>query len=90
MSAGILTQAGCGYLIAESAAQYVSTAVGLASDVSQLVDLREGLRERLQTSSVCQADLIVGELETAYRQAWQQWCSGRGVSQDVEPRELLR
>ncbi len=73
MSAGILTQAGLDHLIAESAEQYLATAVQLAQNLSRLSELRAGLRERLQASTICEAETIVRELEAAYLQVWQQW-----------------
>jgi len=74
MSAGILSQAGYPHLIADMPLQYVSTAVGLGSDISQLEELRHGLRGRLQSSSLCETTAIVSEIESAYRDAWRRWC----------------
>lgn len=77
MSAGILNQTGYGYLTAASKPQYVSTAIGIASDVAQLSEIRGELRQQLQSSSLCQAEPVVVEIESAYRAAWQRWCETR-------------
>ncbi|TWU13130.1 TPR repeat-containing protein YrrB [Symmachiella macrocystis] len=74
MSAGILNQTGYGYLTAASKPQYISTAIGIASDVAQLSEIRNDLRQQLQSSSLCQPEPIVAEIESAYRTAWQHWC----------------
>lgn len=76
MSASILSTAGCGHLIADAPEQYHSTAIGLASDIEQLSDLRAGLR-KLVTSSPLSKGGVTTDLETEYRRAWQLWCRGR-------------
>lgn len=65
-------------LVAESPVEYVSIATRLASDQSQLVVLRSGMRESLRTSPLMDYSGFVAELEAAYIHAWHAWCDQKG------------
>lgn len=73
LSASILTYSGCPYLIADSPKRYVSTAIGLASDIGQLEELRSKLRKQLTESTLCNGKVATA-LEAEYRRAWQEYC----------------
>lgn len=61
-------------LIADTPEAFVAAAVRLAADRDRLVELRAGLRERLQRSALSDAPRFAANLEAAYRQAWRHWC----------------
>ena len=68
-------EAGLGpLLIAESEREYVDMAVRLCADVSRLQSIRQGMRERMLRSSLCQGKQFVEQLELLYRKAWETHC----------------
>ena len=74
----ILANAGLSHLIAQTAAEYLSLARGLAGDHEGLARLRAGLRERLRSSPLTDASAYVRDLESAYRNIWRDWCGRQG------------
>lgn len=59
----------------------------LAQGVNRLSTLRQGLRDRMLGSALCDAPAFVRQLEDVYHDLWQQWCQGkRGppVAEDAE------
>ncbi|MHA1599159.1 MAG: O-linked N-acetylglucosamine transferase, SPINDLY family protein, partial [Alphaproteobacteria bacterium] len=73
-TASILTAAGLGDWIGDSADGYRNIARDLADDVTRLAGIRAGLREKLATSTVGHAPTYVGAVEDAYRSMWREWC----------------
>ncbi len=71
---GLLSQVGLQELIADTPERYVEIARDLSSDLSRLADLRKGLRQRMLTSSLCDAPAFTRVLEKAYRELWRRWC----------------
>lgn len=57
--------------------EYVEKAVAFANDLPALAALRAGLRQRLQSSPICDAPSFARNLEEAFRAMWRQWCNGR-------------
>jgi glycosyltransferase involved in cell wall biosynthesis len=72
--ASILAALGMQELVARSDEEYEAIAVSLASNRAQLAELRRGLRARLARSPLTDARRFVSQLETLYRQAWQEHC----------------
>lgn len=62
-------------LIADTAEAYVEIAISLAHDAPRLAALRAGMRERLQSSALCDVEAMTRAVETAYRSAWRRWCA---------------
>jgi predicted O-linked N-acetylglucosamine transferase (SPINDLY family) len=73
--ASLLGAVGLAELVAQSDDDYVEKARRLAADVTALAALRQGLRERVARSSLLDAERFVRQLESAYRQAWRDWCA---------------
>lgn len=73
--ASFIAIAGLGALLADSPDDYVRIAAGLAAEPQRILDLREGLRQRLADSTLCRGDRFTPQLETAYRTWWQRWCA---------------
>ncbi|MFD2405204.1 hypothetical protein ACFSVK_04510 [Azorhizophilus paspali] len=64
-SATHLVNAGLAELVADSWEHYRSLAVGLASDLDTLATIRQGLRQQLKNSPVCDApDLLATSLSS--------------------------
>lgn len=60
---------------------YVDAAVSLAEDPAGLTALRRGMRRRFSNTALGEPEIFTANLETAYRQMWQEWCrrsNGRG------------
>ena len=71
----LLSCVGLPELIAQSAEEYVSIAVGLANDLPRLSELRRTLRSRMRQSPLMDAERFARDIEAAYRQAWRNWCA---------------
>lgn len=61
-------------LVAADSSQFVATAVALASDLTQLDQLRQSLRARMRSSPLMDGARFARNMEAAYRQIWQLWC----------------
>ena len=71
-------EAGLGpLLIAETEREYVDMAVRLCADVNRLQSIRQGMRERMMRSSLCQGKQFVEQLEQLYRKAWETHCDAQ-------------
>lgn len=69
-----LVNLGLRELIAGSQSQYIQIATALAGNLSRLAELRSGLRERMRTSVLLDAQGFTRRLEAAYRRMWLAWC----------------
>jgi predicted O-linked N-acetylglucosamine transferase (SPINDLY family) len=70
-----LTAAGVTETIAKDRDDYARVAIDLANDLPRLKSLRSTLRSRLATSPLCDGPRFAGNLESAFREAWRQWCA---------------
>ena len=70
----ILATAGLDQCIAEDADDFVRRVAALAGDADGLAALRAGLRDRVATSPLCDAELYARNIEAALRGLWQDWC----------------
>ncbi|MCP4266363.1 MAG: tetratricopeptide repeat protein, partial [Candidatus Brocadiaceae bacterium] len=75
LSASILTQLGLKKWIAQTPEQFVKIAKSLASSRKKLDKQRTDLRARIKSSPLYDAKGYAEQLETAYRQVWQEWCA---------------
>jgi predicted O-linked N-acetylglucosamine transferase (SPINDLY family) len=60
--------------ITTSREQYIEVAAAKALDVGALATLRATLRPRMAASPLLEFQAFTRNLETAYRQMWEQWC----------------
>lgn len=72
----LLTTVGLPEFIAYSTDQFLSKAKELASDIPKLASIRAGLRQQMIASPLVDASRFARNMESAYRQAWQAWCTG--------------
>jgi protein O-GlcNAc transferase len=70
----ILSNAGLPELIARDLVQYAGIVADLAGDLPRLAALRKSLRQRIQASSLMDAESSAREIENAYRIMWRIWC----------------
>lgn len=61
-------------LVARTTDRYEDIAVELANDQSQLVALRQDLRQRIEKSILCDGPAYARSVEAAYRTMWERWC----------------
>jgi predicted O-linked N-acetylglucosamine transferase (SPINDLY family) len=73
-----LSNLGLDELAAHSDEQFVTVAVELASDLPRLVQLREGLRRRMNESPLMDGARFATQMEAVYRQVWGAWCGDKG------------
>jgi predicted O-linked N-acetylglucosamine transferase (SPINDLY family) len=78
MVASVLQCVGLGDLVADTPEEFVAKAAGLASATSRLAAVREGLRERVQRSALCDAAGFTRGLEAAYRDLWRRRTQAAG------------
>ncbi|MCX7168296.1 MAG: FkbM family methyltransferase [Rhodocyclales bacterium] len=70
----LLSNVGLRDLIADTAAEYVRIAAGLAGDKSRLADLRATMRQRMLDSPLLDAASMAQNLEQALRRMWVGYC----------------
>ncbi|MDX1714042.1 MAG: hypothetical protein R3334_09880, partial [Halomonas venusta] len=75
-SATHLTNAGLRQLVANSWEEYSSLVINLASDVENLANIRQHLRNALLESPVCDAPSFARHFSNAMRAIWQRHCEG--------------
>lgn len=73
----LLSQVGLEEFIAGDMDEYVRIAVSLASDPTRLAALRQGLREQMRASTLCDAAGFTRDLEASFREMWYRWCAVR-------------
>jgi predicted O-linked N-acetylglucosamine transferase (SPINDLY family) len=78
VSASVLNAIGLERLVANNPEDAVELAVMLARDVSELAQIRTGLRGRMRASPLIDAAGFARNLESAYRTVWREWCAAAG------------
>lgn len=74
VGASLMTAIGLPELVAPTPDRYAAIAAGLAGDLTRLMRLRMGMRERVRASALCDEKRFMRNLETAYRMIWRRWC----------------
>lgn len=91
-----VTTTGLTETIAKDLDEYVEIAVNLSHDLARLATIRIGLRDRVQTSPLCDAPRFARNLLTIVRAIWRHWCQfdfctlcgqGQNLLPDAEPAE---
>lgn len=80
VGASLLSRIGLGEMICPSLQAYVDTAIALGNEPSRLTACRTGLRERLLASPLMDAKRLATALESAYAEAWRDYCTRDGAS----------
>ena len=76
-SASIMHLAGLSQFVAADVEDYVAKAHMFAKDTELLYKIRTQLPKTLPDSSLCDPKLYAETLNTALRQMWKTWCSGK-------------
>lgn len=85
-TSGVLHQVGLSDWVSESADELVEKAVRWANDLPGLAAHRQGMRERIETSSLLRPDFVARGLEKAMRRMWASWCASEPVTSfTIEP-----
>jgi len=71
----LMSNLGLDEFVAHTPEHYVEIAVSLSDDFARLAELRKGLRTRLEQSPLMDAPRFASNMESAFRQAWDNWCS---------------
>jgi predicted O-linked N-acetylglucosamine transferase (SPINDLY family) len=66
-----------GMPVAKTIEQYVAIACGLAKAVPSEPGLRQRVRQAMKGSRMMDEPRLARELEAAYREMWQTWCTGQ-------------
>ena len=74
----LLRNVGLGAFAVDSVDAYVDLAIRTSNDPAALTELRAGLRERLRSSPLLDAQGFTGKVETAFRGMWLEWCRRQG------------
>lgn len=74
--ASILGVLGLPQLVATSDVELLAIAMRLAADRQELAALRRNLRERMSASPLRDPGGFMRDLESAYRHAWREYCTG--------------
>jgi hypothetical protein len=69
--------------VARDADEYVALAVRHAADVAALQQLRQGLREQMLASRMCDWQPFVASLEDTYEGMWQRWVQEGGRKRQI-------
>ncbi|HEY8747234.1 MAG TPA: tetratricopeptide repeat protein [Tepidisphaeraceae bacterium] len=76
----ILSNLGLEEFVTHSPQDYVRVAAKTAGDLPRLSQLRASLRQRMGASALMDGGQFAKDVEAAYRQMWQTWCSESGTS----------
>jgi predicted O-linked N-acetylglucosamine transferase (SPINDLY family) len=89
VGAGILAQVGLDAFIAGDAADFVSKGLFWAGHLTELSEIRTGLRERFKQSAIGQPAVVTAGLAQALRTMWQRWCEGLPTeSFEINPEDI--
>lgn len=88
-TASLLTTLGRQEWIARDRDDFVARAVALAGNVDALAGVRASLRAALAASPLTDRQRFVGDLESALREAWRDWCE-RGAADRARHAAIAR
>ncbi|MBT3551401.1 MAG: tetratricopeptide repeat protein [Rhodospirillaceae bacterium] len=81
VAASIATHAGFPEFIAKTKDDYVALAVEMASDPVKLNALRQGMRDALHQSDICDSEPYARSVEAAFRDMWRTWIETGGYKE---------
>lgn len=75
----LMTNLGLAEWVAQDEQEYEDKAVSFAQDISSLINLRAGMRERMQSSPVMDGAAFAGDVEHAFKGMWQKWVNDQTI-----------
>ena len=75
MGVSMLNGVGLSDWVAQTTDEYVALAVYWSNNLPELNKLRAGLRSQMAASPLVDAEGFTRNLEGAYREMWNRWCS---------------
>ena len=87
VGASILEHVGLGGLIANGPKSYVEIVLELYKDIEKLTALRNGLRDQMMASPLCDASAFAKNVEEAYFRMWERYvavCEDKLISKSIE------
>ncbi len=75
VGASILNNIGLDELITDNVDAYVTKVLALAGDVEVLAKLNATIRDKMQHSSLTNAEQFTRSLEETYKEVWKKWCA---------------
>jgi len=73
VGASILRNVGLSDFIAQDVDGYIKLAINMADNINYLQEIRQGLRERMQSSPLCDHISFTNDVENAYQGMWQKY-----------------
>ena len=73
VGASIMTHVDLEKFIATDIDEYVNMAIQYANNTDYLAELRSGLRDKMRSSALCDADAFARSVEKAYQAMWDQY-----------------
>jgi len=83
VSASLLKQVNLEDWVADDIDNYIELAVLKASHPNNLAKLRQGMRQRLMESSICDYSTFARKMESAFRDMWIEWSAKHGAKQEA-------
>lgn len=75
----ILNRVGLDEFIARDVDDYVAITTNLSNDIDKLSQIHDFLRDRMQSSPICNGPGFCLALENAYREMWKKFCRSSGT-----------
>ena len=84
VGASILTNIGLTDFIAQDIDDYVELAIKMAANTDYLQETRQGLRERMESSPLCNGKSFACDIENAYQDMWNKHLKQNEAHNDLD------
>ena len=84
VGASILTNIGLTDFIAQDIDDYVELAIKMAANTDYLQETRQGLRERMESSPLCNGKSFACDIENAYQDMWNKYLKQNEAHNDLD------
>ncbi|MBF0381105.1 MAG: tetratricopeptide repeat protein [Magnetococcales bacterium] len=84
-ASSILHNAGLAQLVTDSLDEYINVVENIINNPQQLKNLKNGLRQRLLNSAMCDYNKFSTDLGQQLRDAWIKWCKGEKQRKTLHP-----
>lgn len=70
----LLTAVGLSEWVAETTDEYITLAASFSDSLENLAQQRQGMRDKMRDSVLCDGASFTGKMESGYRDMWKNWC----------------